>query len=503
MSPATPEATETLTQASGSLRPGVGGAGPDQRVEARGAAVAVAQAVATNRISSALLFSTVALAPFPFGSTDPSSVAFWCVILGIGMLLASLRAMTWVQLAVMGSGLVILALYGIVLREQTAAEPWFTATRPHRLWEEAAEALGVTVEPSVSIARHQPLFAIGAPLAAMMALILSCLVCVDRRRARQLVNVIAWSGVAYALYGMLAYVLEPTRILWRLKEAYFGSLTSTFINRNTAAAYFGSCAVICLLLLCERIRETLPNDDDIKWWELPSHVLAILARPLLLKFSMLFICLAAMFMTGSRAGATISLLALIIAFFAFFYRKLTRSRRVLIAVAVAGALALLLLQVLGAGVSGRFDLQGLADGGRIETYRGTMRIIADHPWIGTGLGTFAWIYPSYRSSAVSLWGTWDRAHSSLLELAAEGGIPLAATVAMAWLLILAVLLRGVRTRRRDLMIPVAAFSVALLALLHSLVDFSLQITGYAVPVFALVGAGISQSFRGRPRDRHR
>ena len=53
---------------------------------------------------------------------------------------------------------------------------------------------------------------------------------------------------------------------------------------------------------------------------------------------------------------------------------------------------------------------------------------------------------------------------------------------------------GVRSRRRDLIVPVSALSVALLAVLHSLVDFSLQIPGYSIPALALVGAGLAQSF---------
>ena len=52
-------------------------------------------------------------------------------------------------------------------------------------------------------------------------------------------------------------------------------------------------------------------------------------------------------------------------------------------------------------------------------------MIADHPWFGTGLGTFVWSFPAYRSANISLWGVWDLAHSTPLELAADLGLPLA------------------------------------------------------------------------------
>jgi O-antigen ligase len=210
---------------------------------------------------------------------------------------------------------------------------------------------------------------------------------------------------------------------------------------------------------------------------------------------MLFVCLAAMFMTGSRAGTVLSLAMLVFAVSLFFWRSLPRRTGILAVFGVGAGLGLILLQVMGAGVSARFGRQGLADEGRFEAYRSTSKIIADHPWFGTGLGTFAQSFPAYRSSQVSMRGVWDLAHSTPLEMAAEVGIPLTVLVLIGWIAILATLVHGVSVRRRDVIVPVAALSVASLALLHSLIDFSLQMPGYSIIVFALVGAGLAQSFR--------
>ena len=57
-------------------------------------------------------------------------------------------------------------------------------------------------------------------------------------------------------------------------------------------------------------------------------------------------------------------------------------------------------------LSNGFEMEGFVDQGRLETYRSTLRMIADHPWFGTGLGTFVWSFPAYRSD-VSMWGVWD------------------------------------------------------------------------------------------------
>jgi O-antigen ligase len=187
-------------------------------------------------------------------------------------------------------------------------------------------------------------------------------------------------------------------------------------------------------------------------------------------------------------------MALIIAFAGFFYRDLPRRGGVAAALVIGGLIALIFLQILGGNVSGRFDVQGLSDEGRLDVYRSTLRMIADHPWFGTGLGTFVWSFPAYRSATISMWGVWDRAHSTPLELASDLGLPLAGLIGLAWLIVLTVLIRGVRTRRHDRIVPTGALAVAVLGLAHSVIDFSLQIPGYSIVVFALVGAGLAQSF---------
>jgi O-antigen ligase len=208
---------------------------------------------------------------------------------------------------------------------------------------------------------------------------------------------------------------------------------------------------------------------------------------------MLFLCLAAMFMTGSRAAVVLSLFALIVAFIAFFRRDLPGRAGIVIALAGGGAAAVILLQLMGAGINARFDIQGAADQGRLEAYKSTLRIIADHPWFGTGQGTFAYAFPAYRSPNISMWGVWDIAHNTLLEIASDMGIPIAVLVIGAWIVVFAVLIRGALIRRHDLVVPVAALAVAILAILHSLIDFTLQIPGYSVVAMALIGTGLAQS----------
>lgn len=425
----------------------------------------------------------VALAPLPRGSSEPATVAIWCIVLGVTVILASALEIRTPQLVFIGLAAVLALMYGVVLHEQLSVHPWFAS--PHPVWKETAELLQIPIEPSVSIVRNQPLFAIGAPLAALLSFLSGLLVGANRIRARRLLHVIAWSGVAYAIYGLAIALVDPATGIFRVRPI---PLTSTFVNRNTAAVYFGACSVIWLLLVCEQILNERSNRDVSRI----NHQQLWLAQFVSL-LTMMVICLLATFMTVSRAGVSVSLLGFVVAVVGFLYRDLVGRRGVFIAVGAGCGLALLTLYFLAGNVVARF-YEDVIDHTRLSVYRSTLRMIADRPWFGTGLGTFASAFPAYRSDDISMHGIFDRAHSTLLELAAEAGLPLASIVVIGWMIAFGVLAHGVRTRRRDRIIPAAALSVGLLAALHSLVDFSLQIPGFAIVLSGLLGAGIAQSW---------
>ena len=155
--------------------------------------------------------------------------------------------------------------------------------------------------------------------------------------------------------------------------------------------------------------------------------------------------------------------------------------------------AILLFHTLGSGINYRIEVLGGADPSRLATYKSTLQLIMDNPWFGTGVGTFPWSYPAYRSGEISMMAVYDRAHSTPLELAAELGLPLTGLIALAWAGVLVLLGRGFVIRRRDRILPLAALSAGLIAVVHSCVDFPLQIPGYAIPVFGLLGVGLAQS----------
>lgn len=438
--------------------------------------------VGASRTSSYILFLVIAAAPLPFGSRDPTTVAAWCFLLGLALLFAAPYGLRAGQLGILAGIGFVAGCYGFVLHEQLSDRPWIA--QPDAIWDKTAELLGKPIGPSVSIVRGEPFYAIGKSLAPILALILGLLVGADNARARKALFVMGWSGVAYAIYGLVT-----------IKS---GGLTATFENRNTAAPYFGACAVVWLVFLLSTVRSQLPA-GPIKLQEILHNFYAGSSKEkeLALRVCALFICLAAMFMTSSRAGILVSLLGMLIAFLVFFRRDLPNGISLVLALVGSGAVISLLFFLMGGHLQGRIDTAGLADSGRYSAYRSTLRIIAEHPWFGTGWGTFAFSFPGYRTDDVTIWGVWELAHSTPLELAAELGLPLALVVVIAWLGAVCILSYGTRRSRRETIAPVVALAVVCIANLHSSVDFSLQVPGFAIVVFAIAGVGLSQSFKPR------
>src|SRR3974390_2578159 len=105
-------------------------------------------AAPSNWISSFILFARVAAVPFPFGSTAPAVIAFWCIVFGLGVIFLSPRRLRREHLPLLGLAVIVILAFAFVLHEQLAAAPWMAP--PHPLWRQLPKTLGGSIEPSVS-----------------------------------------------------------------------------------------------------------------------------------------------------------------------------------------------------------------------------------------------------------------------------------------------------------------------------------------------------------------
>lgn len=439
-----------------------------------------------DRFALGLLLLVVVLAPLPFGLTAPFPIAACCTVLALALLCADSSRLSPSHLRRLLPALLAFGLYaGVAMMQMSPRVAAWTGAAP--IWGDLAAIL----PPSpglISWTRVGPWYALGLPLVLILALLTSATLSVDRTSALRLLQAVAVSGSLYALYGILAHLIEPGMLLWRPKTAYLDAVTGTFVNRNTAATYWGSCAVVCLTLaLAElEVRGSNPQVRNLAVW-----------------LSGLAICLIATAMTGSRAGGllTITALGLSGGLWLLAHRQVARERWW---AAAMGAGALLIVgQMIGGLIGQRVREHGLFDERRAEAYADTWRMIVDHPWLGVGLGNFGSVFPRYRSAELGNAGIWDKAHSTPLEMAVELGLPVTIFIALCCSGIFYVLLTACFRRRRDRGFAIAGIGVGALGLMHSAVDFSLQIAGYAVVFAVIVGCGLGQSVSTRSASQGR
>lgn len=444
-----------------------------------------------NAFAASVLFAVVALSPLPLGSTALSSIAVECGLLALAAITLTLREARNAHVILLLCLSLVPLAYGVVIHEQVSENPWFAHSSPW--WARASAALNEPLSGTPSVVRDQPWFVLGAPLLASLALLNALVVGTDRVWARRLMDWALWVGSGYAVFGIVSFLSDPTHILSFEKYAYRDVLTATFINRNTAAVYFGGCLLLGAVKVAVALRER--DSRDTRY-----HIVGALPaipRKAVLPAAMCLINLIAMLMTASRAGIVLSILASVVALALVFRSELKERRSFLSAFVIAVVMFAGTLAVIAGAVTNRFATQGFGDGGRYEIYEATLRLVKENWLFGTGLGTFRWGFSPYRPEDVPIWGIWDRAHNIILEIAAEGGVPLACMVLVAATVMTIILARGAVTRQRDRDIPIAAFGVALIGFAHAMVDFSLQIPGYTVTAFALIGAGLAQSFSSK------
>jgi len=209
----------------------------------------------------------------------------------------------------------------------------------------------------------------------------------------------------------------------------------------------------------------------------------------------------ALALSGSRGGIVSLLFEFIVLIF-LAPQKGERKKQLSITAGFAVVAALLAIW-LGLGpTTERFAILAHGDisrDRRISMYRDTWRIVADHPWTGTGLGTLQTTFPRYESYYDGR--LVDHAHNDYLEMTADTGLlglmsMLGFIIVVAWRGLTN--LRAARDRKRQALYCGSLTACAGL-LLHSLLDFNLHIPSNAL-LFLLLAAMATSTMTGEPQD---
>jgi O-antigen ligase len=439
----------------------------------------------------------VAWVPFPLGSNRLFGWGVNAVILG-GLVFcyeASLLVRRRAHPVAPSRIAFEIALFGLVCAwvvfqtSHMAPDAW-----NHPIWAMTGEVLGRPVAGSISVAPDAGLIALLRLVTVAFVFWLALQLCRDPIHAHFLVWALAIIGFAYALYGIVQLYAFPDTVLWYERTDYKDSLTSTFINRNTCATYLGVAllASFALLLSAYRSRRSGRMPLRLRMARIIEVTAGYGAALAFVAFSLA----SALMLTGSRAGITSSFIALI----ALILLLSLATQRHRIAVIFA------LLFIVGACAAAMLsfgdhflDRMANAGGANLRTSTAEQTIVAalDAPWTGFGFGSFEQIFALYRDSSLGIGARWDKAHNTYAELLLELGFPAAITLGVIVLSLLLRIAIGAYNRERVATVSFLALGAGVLVLLHALVDFSIQIEAVAITFWAIMGAGLAQSWSSR------
>jgi O-antigen ligase len=439
--------------------------------------------------SSIQLWTTIVvliLAPLFFGSVDLFWIAVWTVLLSMSALCGVATPMGAGQSRILFGFLALCAIYVLVAIVQITPHVVDQLNDPS--WRQANDLLGLDASPRISSRAEIPPLAVGHFLLFVTSFISGFLIGTSKRSSERLIWFAQYSILLYVIYGVAALILTPDMVLWAPKLAYRGNLTATFINHNTAATFVGAGAILWFCSAFSSLQQSV-RFSSIRLLLL-TRANEHLAFKIIVRSAGALTCFFALLLTDSRGGLISSCLGLLVA---ITLMLANRQKPRFWYMAVWGGLVLAVTVVWLSGM-GRIGSHGLFDAARWSVYEFCMEAIRQRPLLGAGAGTFEDLFPSLRADNFYSWGVWDYAHSTILEIAVEMGIPVAAMAVTAALASLFILARGAVTsegRSRRLLAAIAG--IVVLSYLHSMIDFSLQIPGYLIPFAILLGCGIARA----------
>jgi O-antigen ligase len=442
------------------------------------------------------LLILVLLAPLPLGSVYAWSWAVMALVVGGLMGAWSLGVLTGRCLPAVGlratwPAVLLFALVAGWAVAQTL--PVMPGSWHHPIWAAAAEALGRAMPATITIDADAAIAALTRLLTYAGVFWLSLQLCRDRHRARAAIAAVAYAGAAYAAYGLFVEATGSGTILWFPKVTHPDDLSSTFVNRNSFAAYAGLALICATGLIIDRLSHAFAGAVSAgQRVGQAIEAIAVRGMPLLLSW---VVILSALLLTRSRGGFLAAAVALPALFLAFGRARAVDRRLVAGSFTACGAALVLVFSIGGDVLDARLARTLGADEERLRLFAATLDAIAEEPGFGTGYGTFEDVFARHRPADFG--SRHSKAHNTYLENVLELGLPAALALFAIFAGVLVVTFRGAGRRRRDVAFPCIGFAATVLVAAHALIDFGLQIPAIAATWCLIAGAACAQSAPSR------
>lgn len=432
--------------------------------------------------------------PIPWGSIEPWSRCVLCVTTG---LLASCWALLYAfGIARLTSSfraaypvLLIWATWVLYTLLQALAPILLTNETPAYALYQFAASTGLNISAVVSIEPHATLVAAALSFALMMTFSLLLLLIRSPERLQLLAYALLVSGVIQAIYGLVMSLSGLEYGFFAKKTVSLGLATGTYINRNHYAGYLEMCLAvgIGLLLGGNRTQQYLTNWQD--WLRAIGRFLLSEKAPL--RIAILIMALA-LIMSRSRMGnsAFLASLTLIGLLYVLKARGTFRTRMIILWISIM----VVDISFLGS----YFGLEQLKQrlettttwemDSRVDISNHLQPYVSDYQPVGSGLGTFQEAFMRYLGPDMQF--IYQGAENDYLQFMGEAGV-MAAIPAMLVMGTIIVALRVVRSGGYMIYkgMSFAAVMGVFSMLIHSLVDFNLQIPANANLFVVLLAIG--------------
>ena len=437
-----------------------------------------------NRWIFAFYLALLVWIPIPLGSNRAWSVAVlevWVLLLAIAWLAGFVRGRNSFSPALAGARPVLLCMAAWLsltwMQLLPLPLPLLEMISPEAArWHGAAAIAGNPGWAPLTLDRYGTLDGACRSTAYVAFFALTLVLLRDTTRIRWATYAVVASGVTQSIYGVATALQSPG-----------GLATGTFVNRNHFAAYL----VMCLSVGIGVLIASLSGSGSRSWRESMKGVIGWLISPKMGLRLLIVAMVIPLVLTRSRMGNVaffIGLLATGLIGLALS-RKATRSMVVLLA-----SLVVIDLFLVGAYFGAQRVIERIAETtmqaeDRDEVAQYALRMWSDFPLLGSGLGSFASVFPRYSGQGTA--SSYTHAHNDYLEFAAETGAIGLSLLALIVTLSFAAALRAQRQRRDAVMRGISfASMMAIIALMvHSFADFNLQIPANALTFMLMLGFG--------------
>jgi putative inorganic carbon (hco3(-)) transporter len=420
-------------------------------------------------------------APVPLGSNRPwawALLALWVLALALWWLagrirgkhaypemLGHARPMLWCGL--LWVGYVWLQLLPLPIEILQALSP--EAAR----WHIEAAAPGAPGAVPLSLDRYATLEAACKSTAYIAFFALSLILLNSRDRIRYAAYALIASGVLQALYGVLGRF-----------QSLEGVAAGSFANRNHYAAYL----VMCLSVGIGVLIANLALEQNRSWKRFFQDLIRWIISPKMALRLGLVAMVIALVLTRSRMGNISFFVSLMAAgtIGLLLAKRATKSMVVLLVSLIAVDVFLIGTYFGAQRVIERIAQTNATAEDRNEVAGWTVNMWKDYPVFGSGLGSFPVVYPRYAGEKA--WWTYTHAHNDYVEFGAETGVIGLSLLGLMVLMSFAAALRAHYVRRDPLMrgLSFAAMMGMLALMIHSYVDFGLQIPANALTFMLLL-----------------